>query len=159
MNVVIEGMDASGKSTLARKLGRHLGMKVVSSQGPEKYPGEVIKRTIKYLKLDNRIFDRHPIVSQPIYGSLRERCTVIPDEWVELFRKQRNFFIYCECSGVLAHETKAHDSPAHLQSIAANASKIEAAYEEWAETNAHARYRPYDDERPIVDMIRRDLWT
>ena len=81
-NIILEGPDGSGKSTLANIIAQRVPFTLHPGGGPEKYPGEIVERARQYLKLDRKIFDRHPLISQPIYCQFRQGNT-IPQELID----------------------------------------------------------------------------
>lgn len=141
MNIVLEGPDASGKSTLARYLSQELKRAVVPSEGPEKYPGEINERIRRYRWFDNVIFDRHPCVSQGIY-SIFSKLTPPDRDLVFDFYETKPVMVYCMTTfQALTHETKEHDSEQHLAMIAENDKEIRSLYDQWALDYAHFIYR------------------
>ena len=123
--IVIEGMDNSGKSTLCRQISAMLpAWQVQVSEGPPKYPGEQNERVRKYLGYPkNTIYDRHPCVSQLIYGQMRSHADGIDEELVRSFYSMQPFFIYCDPG---ARHMKGHlvrsevDTPEHVAAIKEN---------------------------------------
>ena len=138
-NIVIEGPDAAGKSTLANQLLQHFPLTLQKSEGPPKYPGEMEERVGRYLRMDNVLFDRHPCISQVIYDKFREKKTPIPQELVNQFYAQGNLIIYMY-GRAGAHEIKAHDSQEHLELLDRFEDNIRNAYTEWAPGRAHVYY-------------------
>ena len=95
--IVIEGLDATGKSTLADCLAKHLHWPIQPSEGPPRYEGEMTLRVERYLKMSRHvIYDRHPCVSQPIYGTMRTHNDDIDSTLVNAFYAQDPLFIYCD---------------------------------------------------------------
>lgn len=70
----LEGMDASGKSSLANELMDRfnddggLGYSLIHSGGPEKHPGEIMERIRALPRKGKFILDRHPLISQHVYA-------------------------------------------------------------------------------------------
>lgn len=115
--IIIEGLDATGKSTLAKQIQDQIGWPIQPSQGPEKYPGEIIKRSEQYLQLpDHTIFDRHPLISQFIYGHLSNK-TLPPMYLLQQLKARRPFIIEAHHSNMGEHQLKDHDTPEHLKLI------------------------------------------
>lgn len=132
MNVILEGPDGSGKSTLAKLLLEHLPLTLKGGEGPPKYEGEMEDRIEKYLSLDGILFDRHPCISQPIYGSFRPDNKPLSDELIGRFYNTQPLFIYCYGKAgdhVADHEG---DTPDHLKLIDDNDEAIRKAYHTWA---------------------------
>jgi GTPase SAR1 family protein len=158
MNIVVEGVDASGKSTLIKRLVSERPRFVVASEGPPKYAGEMNVRVVKYRQYEDVIFDRHPCVSQPIYGKLRTHFDAIEKTLTEAFYSTRPFFVYCRPNlsrGFDNHVADAHEDPAHLDAVKHNYMKLLRAYDEWALDHAHVVYRLGQDfERTINTIIK-----
>lgn len=144
-NIVIEGADAAGKSTLANKLLQHLPLTLQKSEGPPKYPGEMVERIRRYLKMDRTLFDRHPCISQPIYDLFREQKTEIPVELIDTFYQQQNLIIYLygTCG---PHEVKDHETEDHVKMVEKYEDNIRNAYEAWAPGNSNIMYRATTDD-------------
>lgn len=139
MNIVIEGPDGSGKTTLANVILQHVPLTYKGTEGPEKFHREIIERTYRYLRLDGMIFDRHPCVSQPIYGRFRPNSTEIPVDLIGVFYRQRNLIIYCHGSAGV-HETKEYDTPEHVDMIGRHDQTIRDSYDKWAAKHAMLTY-------------------
>lgn len=145
MNVVFEGCDAAGKSTLIAAVNSALGHRffVQPSEGPPKFPGEMVQRVERYLSHSGVIFDRHPCVSQPIYGMLRGAHDPIPQPMIDAFYARAPLFIYCRprTNRLENHEfNEGVDSEAHLHEVEQNYAKLLAHYELWARRHAHITY-------------------
>ncbi len=157
MNIVLEGNDASGKSTLARVLSQRLSLQVIPSEGPEKFPGEIDERIGRYLQYDRVIFDRHPCVSQPIYQRLINKGQAIPDpQLTEDFYKQGNLIVYCRPGKEgfdLHEENPAIDNAAHLAGVRQNYNELLSLYDRWAVERAHFIYRVRQDFEQTVSRI------
>lgn len=156
MNVVVEGADAGGKSTLCSIVSRALGVRVQQGSGPPRGPGEIERRAREYLQMTGVIFDRHPCVSQPIYGRMRgERLSPEFLELVGQFYAQGNLLVFCRSTSIERHEVKPEESPAHVAALEKNFQQLVDAYEQWAIERAHVIYRIGDDPQQIVDICRR----
>jgi hypothetical protein len=161
MIVVVEGPDGSGKSTLIEYFKKNLGPTIAyqAGEGPEKYPGEINERLNRYGSWyyfnGVVIFDRHPCVSQPIYGKLRDNTPVDPEHQLN-FMLSRPVFIYCRKTrlDLSEHVEKEYDSEEHMIAVRNNQAIIIAAYELWAQRNAHIYYRIDDDMGRIANMLR-----
>jgi hypothetical protein len=154
VNVILEGPDGSGKTTLANKLSGILGMNLQLSQGPPKFDGEIHERLAKYAKLERTIFDRHPVVSQTIYGHFRGPGPDIPTtEEVNQLYASKPLIIYCRASDLSHHKAEAHDTREHLDMVERKHQEIIQLYDRWAVEYAHMCYRIGDRERPLVAAI------
>lgn len=157
MNIVIEGIDASGKSSLAQVLAAGLGMEIIESEGPEKEPGELNARVNRYFQHHQAIFVRHPCVSDPIYSKGRGRASAIADHLIDRFYTQRNLFVYCDPlkRGLKGHIIKkAVDTDAHTKMLADNYGMLLTAYRDWALYHAHILYRIGDGADRIGQLIQ-----
>lgn len=139
MNIVIEGPDGSGKSTLAQRIVQHVPLTLQLGQGPEQYPGEIIERVWRYLKMDNKLFDRHPCISQPIYSRFRENATDIPQELIDLFYAQKPLLIYCY-GFAGPHEVKDYEAKEHVAMVEQFDRDIREIYKEWSSNHANITY-------------------
>lgn len=155
MNVILEGSDGGGKSTLASTLSNALDMRVKQGSGPPRQPGEIEARLRSYLELDDVIFDRHPAISQPIYGALRDEPLSL--EFLELERRfydQPSLIIYCRSTDVSRHRVKPGENPEHIAKLTANYALLVQLYDSWALKRAHMMYRIGDDPEVLIDIVR-----
>lgn len=137
--LILEGLDATGKSYLAKKLSDHTGWPVHPSEGPEKYPGEAIIRMKLYLALPYKtIFDRHPIISQSIYGPLSNGNSAPPYLLQEL-KRIRPFIIEASPENKGKHIIKEHDTPQHLKMIKEKREVLKKAYREFLDEHFPTR--------------------
>ncbi len=157
MNIVLEGPDGSGKSTLARLILQHVPLKYTPGEGPPKYPGEMVERVRRLLRLDNCIFDRHPCVSQLIYDRFREGGEGLPEELVDAFYATKPLLIYCYGrAGAHVADHSHADTPEHLAMIEQFDDNIRNAYHEWAQGHvpAHQWYSvEYHNESQLTAII------
>lgn len=159
-NIVIEGPDGTGKSTLAKKLVDLLPeFSYEASKGPPKGPVEIMKRAEDYLAMDNKIFDRHILVSQPIYGMVRGDSVTS----VELFGlldklySTDTIFVYCYHQ-MGSHVVKSHDTPDHLELINQHTQTIENLYRQWAQSRVPAElWYPMSSAEQIAQTIKERL--
>ena len=139
MNIVLEGPDGAGKSTLANRLLQHLPLTLQQGEGPPKFPGEMTERVKRYLAMDGKLFDRHPCISQPIYDMFRDKKTPIPGDLIDEFYEQGNLLIYVY-GRAGPHEVKDHETKEHVEMVERHDDTIRNAYEEWALGYAYIRY-------------------
>lgn len=149
--IVIEGMDNSGKSTLGEYLAGYLDYIVQESEGPPKSNEEINERVDRYEQMVNRVFVRHPVTSNAIYGQVRPEGDPITPGRSMLFYEQKNIIIYCDAGqrGLDAHIQKAHDTERHIADITTNYEKLLNLYRIWAAQKADFIYRIGDD----MDLI------
>lgn len=155
LNIVFEGPDHAGKSTLAKTVSDALRMPLQISSGvPKSYP-EICERTQHYIdNLNGYVIDRHPCVSQVIYGELRNDPP-LPQHMVDAFYAQKPFLIYC-CANVdlSKHVPSVGDTPEHLAALETGFQLVVRAYEAWAFEHAHIFYRNYDETERIIAMMK-----
>ncbi len=115
--LVFEGLDGSGKSYIAEHIQKLTGWHLQPSEGPEKYPGEIVKRIMRYNTLPRKtIFDRHPLISQYIYGALKPGSIPPPVYLLQEFKRLQPFVI--EARNNFPHILKDHDTMDHLKIVA-----------------------------------------
>lgn len=165
--IVIEGMDNSGKSTLAQKIMEFMAkdrpLTIQESEGPPKGSGEMNARVERYMGMKGTIFVRHPCVSNPLYDLVRpeEERGAIRKDLIEQFYQHRPLFIYCDplSRGLTNHVEKAHDDPEHIRRITEQYGVLINAYRTWAIYKAQMLYRIGDPIGPLIHRIYRDLCT
>lgn len=156
VDIVIEGPDNAGKSTLAELIRVATHRLVQPSEGPEKYPGEVNDRVIRYMAdYGDIIYDRHPCVSQSIYSIVKAN-TPVNEELIKAFYDSKPLIIYCRPigKGLDGHVIKPHDSPDFIESLETNYDKVVAEYDKWGLSHAAIIYRMGDDETRILNFIK-----
>lgn len=155
--IVIEGMDNSGKSTLAKRLAGSLGLSIQESEGPPLSNQEINERIDRYSLLEKTLFVRHPCVSNNIYDQVRgdgTRRGVTADRTAS-FYSARPTLIYCDAGtrGLSAHVLKDHDTEEHIEAITHNYNKLLYLYRQWAAEHAHFIYRIGDNDRQLILTI------
>lgn len=153
--IIIEGMDNSGKSTLAQNLASYMGLIVQESEGPPLSADEINARVDRYEEMADRLFVRHPVISNAIYGQVREEGDPITFGRRLSFYEQGHILIYCDAGtrGLGAHVEKAHDTEKHLEDITNNYNKLLYLYRQWAAEHAHFVYRIGDDMDQLIATV------
>lgn len=157
MNIVVEGPDGAGKTTLCKLLSKELGRKVIGGEGPSKYMGELDERILRLSSHQHVIFDRHPAISGPIYNQFKEGSQDYPDlRTLMAFYGSRPFLLYCHPTEQSQHmaDNSEVDTPAYLEWLEKNDANIRRAYERWALMYADAIYRIGDNTEKLVKMLR-----
>lgn len=95
-------MDNSGKSQLTEALSTRYSLDVIKRSGPPESPESFKLDTLSFLVLDPvAIFDRHPVISEGIYGPILRNYNVFEDshtKWVwylDRLIKNEPLLIYC----------------------------------------------------------------
>ncbi len=153
--IIIEGMDNSGKSTLAEAMAEYMELIVQESEGPPKNAKEINDRVDRYEGMDDRLFVRHPVISNSIYGQVRKEGDPITPGRRILFYEAKHILIYCDAGdrGLEAHVQKAHDTKKHIADVTKNYSKLLELYRLWAAQHAHFIYRIGDDMDQLIATI------
>ena len=155
MAIIVEGMDNSGKSTLGQALADYMDLIVQESEGPPIDADEINARVDRYEGMTDRLFVRHPVISNAIYGQVREEGDIISEGRRMLFYENKHTIIYCDAGtrGLGAHVQKAHDTEKHLEDITNNYNKLLYLYRQWAAEHAHFVYRIGDDMDALIATV------
>lgn len=153
--IVIEGMDNSGKSTLARGMADYMDLIVQESEGPPRSDEEINERVDRYQAMEGRLFVRHPCVSNAIYGKMRPEGNPITPGRTMIFYDARPTLIYCDPGdrGLTGHVEKDHDSAQHLNLVDTNYAALLEEYRLWAAQHAHFVYRIGDDMDQLIHTV------
>ena len=147
MMIILEGPDNSGKTTLAKYLAWELDMPYVPSEGPEKYPGEIDERILRYNKLQlPAIFDRYPIISHRIYWPIfHQKTGLVNQDLLDEWYKAQKFIIYCRAEPGRGMEGHISSSPVdqleYIKSLGENYFKLVRAYDDWSLLESDYIYR------------------
>lgn len=142
MIIVVEGPDNSGKSTLAQELSRKLGWQVLHSGGPCESKQDYMERIVKIYNSHRVIWDRHPAVSEYIYGPvLRGVYNYIP---LNAFPRE-SLVIYCRPPDEVLLDFRTHRknhriSDEHDQQVEARARDIIKVYDDVMFAIPHHKY-------------------
>lgn len=153
--IVIEGMDNSGKSTLAREMADYMELIVQESEGPPLSDEEINERVDKYAEMQGRLFVRHPVISNAIYGLFRPEGNPITPGRTMLFYEAKPILIYCDAGerGYEGHELKPHDTERHQKLLSENQQNLLREYRLWAAQYAHFVYRIGDDMDQLIATV------
>lgn len=157
--IVIEGMDNSGKSTLGEALASYLDLIVQESEGPPLSDQEINERVDRYEQMTDRVFVRHPVISNAIYGKFRPEGNPITPGRTMIFYEANPLLIYCDAGdrGFEGHVVKDHDTPRHQQLLAERQRELLTEYRLWAAQHAHFIYRIGDDMDELISTIHYRL--
>lgn len=154
MQIVLEGPDNAGKSTLAAFLSERLGLPIQHSGGPSKYPGEVNERAQRFnADTSDLIYDRHPCVSQNIYqAALKTGGELVIEEHLDAFYKLEPFIIYCRNErGVEGHQMSEHSSEEYFRQVERNMDDLCLEYDAWGLDHANLIYRIGDNMEDVAN--------
>ena len=100
--IVLEGVDGSGKSTLAMDLEGRFGIPVVHSLGPKSKEATlkwILRSHIVQMSGCTLIYDRHPLISEMVYGKvLRGEPLIDPTTYanfLSIWAIRKPLIIYC----------------------------------------------------------------
>jgi predicted HAD superfamily Cof-like phosphohydrolase len=149
MAIIIEGMDATGKSTLAQSIAHHLNLHIKESEGPPSSPHELAHRIERYSQMVDTLFVRHPCVSHNIYNICHQNPFRLD---VGNFYDHGHTFIYCAPTN-LTHQAKPGEDETFIVDVALASDRIRRMYNMWAIDHAHIIYHMGDDPQRILDML------
>jgi hypothetical protein len=145
MNIVLEGPDGAGKSTLAAQLSQLTGMPVVEGKGPPKSADEFHARCERYLATTGVIFDRHPCISERIYSKIVDRSSPLMSRHISSFARTLPFIIYVRPPIIKTPTNfKDDEDPVHVAAVVAHHATICMAYDELMLDIAHYVFRRGD---------------
>ena len=160
LDVVFEGPDNTGKSTLIQKFldDYRYTRRVIKSEGPEKYHGEIDERIERYYLEDiDVIYDRHPAVSETIYAPVVRQNPGPTAYSRNMFYLTEPLIIYCRAlpgRGMQGHrDNPGVDTEHHIQGVTQHYDEICDRYDDWALRHAHFVYRIGDDANQLLNAI------
>jgi predicted HAD superfamily Cof-like phosphohydrolase len=154
MNIVVEGPDATGKSTVAHLIANATGRTLISSEGPPKSDDDVHDRVKRFSQYQNVVFDRHPCISDLIYSTvIRGKNSPISPYEIAEFYGSEPLIIYCRHNGLglKHHRQKEYDSEEHITKLKERYQAVCGAYDTWAVFEANIIYRMNRD--PLGDDL------
>lgn len=155
--IVLEGVDSSGKSTLAEGFHNRWGWPVVRSRGPARDPEEINDRLDEYESMGHRvIFDRHPIISESLYGRIARRPNWMEPHHYARFWSQPKLIIFCRPSSEIklaAQTNLGIDTPEYVAHLEKTRVETIAAYDYFFSRLGSAAYVTYNW-RNMPDVLR-----
>jgi len=139
MSIILEGPDLSGKSTIGERIGDMIGTLPFHFGGPVKTK-EAFEHRLKTAKL-TMFYDRHPAISEQVYGTIGDRTPLIPaEELTQMLIDLDPLVVYCD-PGLpflltqLKHlKSKPHKNQDHVDQVRENYTKIYYKYSELMES-------------------------
>ena len=154
MNIILEGPDNCGKSTLANAISAATGWPIHPKEGRPENHFLLLEKLRRYEQLEGVIIDRHPIISGSVYRLMRGDPE-FPDAYMDRFFAGQDLIIYCRCLRSLEdHEPSPTDTPEHLHNIQVHQQRILDSYDNWAAIAANIIYTTYDQTPMIVAMVK-----
>ena len=153
-NIILEGFDGGGKTTLAHIIAERFKLFYQPSEGKEKYRGECSERSMKYFTREGYVFDRHPIISNDIYIPVSGALPITPLT-MELWHRLRpsHLIIYCAGGSFEEQVPGEFDTPEYQALLKENENIIKRRYEQWAPREADVIYRKTNDHRKLFALI------
>lgn len=158
MIIIVEGVNASGKSSLTRVLSAIYDMKIVHA-GPKPITDEIaIVNCEEQFQLDNVILDRATCISRPVYGDNNENYYSFSEnhkkslDWYLRQMAKKSVFIHTTGKG--KHELKDYYTPFHIEQITKNREVLAGRYKEIFKKVDHFEYNfDVDDLRKLLEYI------
>jgi len=157
MNIIVEGPDHAGKSTLTRMIREVTGWPVAPREGKPETWEATLDKAQRYLELDEVIIDRHVIISQNVYNEgLGRKEPDIPLNLTLALEHQPNLIIYCRAiqNGLDGHEASGGESEEHMRLLGEKYAQLVAAYDRWAILHAHIIYHKWSEAERICRLVK-----
>lgn len=147
--ILLEGPDASGKTSLARLIQKmNPDIRYYCSGGPPKSIEEMFRFCDEQLTLahqDNIIIDRITPISHPIYNFDKlsiEAIEYLSDMLDKILLTHKSVLVYCRPSNEhllnpKSHEWKEYDTPEHIGKILTKQHKFIEAYDQVMSVHDH----------------------
>jgi len=133
--IIVEGVDNAGKSLLVRELGKKLKWTTVKNHRiattPEKFVGIISELAVVSETLHGKvIFDRHPIISEMVYGpAIRQLSLIQPSVALAYLARTGSKILFC-CPPISSIRSGFHLRPQmsgveyHLEDLAAEYAEL-----------------------------------
>lgn len=150
--VIIEGLDNTGKSTLALRLASDFKGLMVSNKRRPQAISDVLQwiDNLMMLHVNYRLFvDRVPHVSEPIYGPICRNTGILTPEFVSaVYRTLPATYVYCRPpTSTIFNMTKPE-----MEGVKENRSELLRAYDDWARIHEPIYY-DYTDPESYTRLI------
>lgn len=146
-NIIVEGMDGSGKDTLIEAMSKHPNFKNLpvherastSIGGPVDQLALWVERDAQAMlntRAKPHIYNRHPLISEPIYAPFRSNRPLSPgfekEGWLEGYRRivgSQAVLVICQPPYHIVRNTLTMQGPdAHMPGVFYNALDIYMCY-------------------------------
>jgi hypothetical protein len=129
--IIVEGPDGGGKTTMCKMLAEYFGTEVFHAGGPVKYLEELDTRIDIQLGEYGSIVDRCSIFSEPIYGTILRKRSLMGltefERWIEYLKSHHWGIVYCKAKGKI--ETgKTWKTKQHMKKVNKQKDKIREMY-------------------------------
>lgn len=158
--IILEGPDGAGKSTIAERLSKEYNLPIKSGEGPPKSPQDFSERVDRYLSLPARyIYDRHPVISGPIYASLRgQKSGLTRVQSIDFYsRKKLVLVVIPSRPDLFEHKLKEYDTEQHVQMVNEQMDKLQRLYRALCKMPDHHRVDPLGSFLPINALVEDHL--
>lgn len=172
-NVIVEGMDASGKDTLIAKLTEWLPNHTLHERastslgGPVANLAEWVARdAVRMSETGPWIYNRHPVISEPIYGKYRPgkptEESFTNAAWLDAYRRivaAESVLIVCSPPYYRVRETLREQGPdAHMPGVYDNQLDLWLSYIElpWPGPIIRYDYTKHTD-GGLLGLLRRAI--
>lgn len=165
MLIVVEGPDASGKTTLLRKLKQEANEQFfILSRARPPASLEEIYRTLIWVSLRNPkmllMMDRHPFISESVYGPLLRKESIITRDFPKLsfqipVLQKIDLIIYCRppVSTIVKNIYKNDQLEGVVEGIGHIVSHYDGLMKQYAENDLNVLHYNY------LKQSREEIWT
>lgn len=91
--IILEGPDLSGKSTIGKRIQSICELPIHHAGGPPQGVLEILQRVINTSQ--HRILDRHPCISEQVYGHIRGVMLMTDEFMDQILHEQQPTIIFC----------------------------------------------------------------
>lgn len=172
-SIIVEGMDGSGKDTLIRDLiptfVDHTPHERASTSlgGPVPNLAEWVARDASKMANHAWIYNRHPLVSEPIYGPIRPdrptEETFTNPAWLSAYRRivaRESVLVICQPPFHIVKATLDHQgAEAHMPGVYDNALTLYTKYSTLVWPGRTIRYNYMADELSSLVALLRQFVT
>jgi len=156
-NIIIEGVDGTGKTYIAKVLSEIFDMPIHWPGGPPKNLSEMLLRLHEQFEFRGMIFDRVTAISEACY---RENLSI---DFAGILRtcrqemyRQNNLFIYC--NNIIGEDDSGYQDAAHQKSVKRRFEKIRLNYDLIFKDLPHLEYKAkITDINDLIAIIKQEI--